>query len=222
MGNSPRFITAAEVEGGVIPAGGEVDQVLAKESSTDYDLKWANAGGGGTPAGLNTQLQFNNVGAFGGTGGDNIDHQGVHWVDETKTLVLNGFDGSDGNILSIMQAAQSEYGYIFVSDVPADFDFSMGLNNMFRLRGTGALTFQAPANNITMMSFYRKTNTSPTGNFLVLNDALANPLFAVDINGILKLTPTTEPASPVEGMVYAGTDHHLYYYNGTTWKQLDN
>jgi hypothetical protein len=27
----------------------------------------------------------------------------------------------------------------------------------------------------------------------------------------------------VEGQIYANsTDHHIYFYNGTTWKQLDN
>ncbi len=44
---TPRWITAAEVEGGVIPPGGAINQVLAKESNTDYDLKWADSGGGG-------------------------------------------------------------------------------------------------------------------------------------------------------------------------------
>lgn len=42
-------------------------------------------------------------------------------------------------------------------------------------------------------------------------------------SGQLKLTPRAEPSSPVEGMIYANSsDHHLYFYNGTTWKQLDN
>ena len=45
----------------------------------------------------------------------------------------------------------------------------------------------------------------------------------VTINSILKLTPTSEPGSPVEGDIYANSsDHHLYFYNGSTWKQLDN
>ncbi len=51
----------------------------------------------------------------------------------------------------------------------------------------------------------------------------------VDINGTLlvenlfQLSPLAGAPSPaVEGMIYADTDHHLYYYNGTTWKQLDN
>lgn len=39
----------------------------------------------------------------------------------------------------------------------------------------------------------------------------------------IKLTPGSEPSSPSEGMIYANSiDHHLYFYNGTTWKQLDN
>jgi hypothetical protein len=40
--------------------------------------------------------------------------------------------------------------------------------------------------------------------------------------GILKLTPQDDPpVSASEGMIYADTDHHLYYYNGTAWVQLD-
>lgn len=46
---------------------------------------------------------------------------------------------------------------------------------------------------------------------------------AVTIGQLLKLTPlASAPASPAEGWLYAGTDHHLYFFNGTTWKQLDN
>lgn len=43
------------------------------------------------------------------------------------------------------------------------------------------------------------------------------------IGTALKLSPSnTAPNTPSEGMIYCGTDHHIYYYNGTTWKQLDN
>jgi hypothetical protein len=42
-------------------------------------------------------------------------------------------------------------------------------------------------------------------------------------NDYLKLTPQiSSPLPPLEGMIYTGTDHHIYYYNGTEWKQLDN
>ncbi len=46
---------------------------------------------------------------------------------------------------------------------------------------------------------------------------------AVSLSKLLKLNPLDDAPSPAEeGMIYADTDHHLYYYNGTTWKQLDN
>ena len=42
-------------------------------------------------------------------------------------------------------------------------------------------------------------------------------------SGLMKLTPRTAPSNPTEGMIYSDSgDHHLYFYNGTTWKQLDN
>lgn len=45
----------------------------------------------------------------------------------------------------------------------------------------------------------------------------------VKIDTFLKLNPGSAPGSPVEGDVYANsTDHHLYFYNGTGWVQLDN
>ena len=44
-----------------------------------------------------------------------------------------------------------------------------------------------------------------------------------EVSGVpIHLDPQAQPSSPQEGMIYAGTDHHLYYYNGTAWKQLDN
>jgi hypothetical protein len=43
------------------------------------------------------------------------------------------------------------------------------------------------------------------------------------IGGLFHLTPQTAPGSPAEGDIYADSgDHHLYFYNGSAWKQLDN
>jgi len=40
---------------------------------------------------------------------------------------------------------------------------------------------------------------------------------------VIRCQPRADPpASAQEGQIYADTDHHLYYYNGSTWKQLDN
>lgn len=43
------------------------------------------------------------------------------------------------------------------------------------------------------------------------------------LSSFLELTPSDRPDSPGEGRVYQdSTDHHLYVWNGTAWKQLDN
>jgi len=43
------------------------------------------------------------------------------------------------------------------------------------------------------------------------------------IEDALELFPSVNPpGGATEGAIYADTDHHLYYYNGTTWIQLDN
>ena len=41
-------------------------------------------------------------------------------------------------------------------------------------------------------------------------------------DGSMSLTPSAAPAIPYEGTIYSNSsDHHLYFYNGTGWKQLD-
>jgi hypothetical protein len=56
---------------------------------------------------------------------------------------------------------------------------------------------------------------------LFSNDGGATEIARID--AALTLKPTTAPSSPVEGMIYADSgDHHLYFWNGSAWKQLDN
>jgi hypothetical protein len=48
-------------------------------------------------------------------------------------------------------------------------------------------------------------------------------VLGLKVNMPLNLAPDSTPASAIEGDIYADSgDHHLYFYNGTTWKQLDN
>jgi hypothetical protein len=53
-----------------VPVGGTTGQVLAKASADDYDTEWVDqSGGGGSPGGSDTQVQFNDGGVFGGDAG---------------------------------------------------------------------------------------------------------------------------------------------------------
>jgi hypothetical protein len=47
-------------------------------------------------------------------------------------------------------------------------------------------------------------------------------LTTATLSAALKLAPLASAPSAVEGTIYAATDHHLYYHNGTAWVQLDN
>lgn len=42
------------------------------------------------------------------------------------------------------------------------------------------------------------------------------------MSSFLKLKPLSGAPTGVEGLVYADINHHLYYFNGTEYKQLDN
>ncbi len=73
--------------------------------------------------------------------------------------------------------------------------------------------------------------SNTTANKLFIhNGPSATPLIGGDfstgvatITYCLQLTPIAAPTwTPAEGQIYADTDHHLYYYNGSTWVQLDN
>jgi hypothetical protein len=75
---------------------------------------------------------------------------------------------------------------------------------------------------ITGVEEYSVENYGATGTGDIVLSVGAT-LTTVNITDVIKLTPTASPpAGATEGMIYADTDHHLYYYNGTGWIQLDN
>jgi hypothetical protein len=75
---------------------------------------------------------------------------------------------------------------------------------------------------VTSIETYSTENYGATGTGdIVLSTGPT--LTTVSITDVIKLTPTASPpAGATEGMIYADTDHHLYYYNGTGWIQIDN
>lgn len=80
----------------------------------------------------------------------------------------------------------------------------------------------ASLNGVTGSLNYSTENYGATGTGdIVLSTGPT--LTTVNITDVIKLTPTASPPSgATEGMIYADTDHHLYYYNGTGWIQIDN
>ena len=87
---------------------------------------------------------------------------------------------------------------------------------------------QTATDNTNALAYFA---TSGLGNVLTLQ-AISN---ASRVNAVLNITSVSgqgahlhlnpivnAPGTPSEGDIYADTDTHLYYYNGTVWKQLDN
>jgi hypothetical protein len=84
------------------------------------------------------------------------------------------------------------------------------------------LPYTVGTTSVTSVENYPTENYGTTGTGdIVLNTGPT--LTTVNITDVIKLTPTASPpAGATEGMIYADTDHHLYYYNGSTWVQMDN
>jgi len=73
---------------------------------------------------------------------------------------------------------------------------------------------------ITDVENYSTENygTTGTGDIVL---SIGPTLTTVSITDVIRLTPTASPpAGATEGMIYADTDHHLYYYNGSTWVSM--
>lgn len=73
---------------------------------------------------------------------------------------------------------------------------------------------------VTSIETYSTENYGATGTGNIVL-SIGPTLTTVNITDVIKLTPTASPpAGATEGMIYADTDHHLYYYNGSTWVSM--
>lgn len=113
--------------------------------STTYlrgDNTWATpSGGGGSPGGSNTQLQYNNSGSFGGASTfDFISGTGELHATGTFRILSDGTIGLilDGSGLS---PAKNVWNLKQGSDGTMLFDQGGGMNGRFKLGGTGAGTY---------------------------------------------------------------------------------
>ncbi len=112
-------------------------------------------------------------------------------------------------------------------------DTSIGIGGVAEAQGTGSITigYFLSGNDDDQISIggvvdpatagFVQAHTATLGS-ATTTDAFFGDTAQSNIHGnTLYLNPTPTP-SPVEGRFIAGVNHHSYYYNGTTWKQLDN
>ncbi len=210
----PRWITAAEVSdeeaGDVQGPDSSVDGNIALfDGTTGKLLKAAGAipGGGATIESTNNILVGDGAGNAISTG-------------ETLTLPANVTmvsPGTDVNIPSDCDLTtffgENGTGYINANGVNGELTMSSGSGN-------------PDGNRVAIASGDSSSETDGNGGDIQLQPGSGTGSGrngAVWIRGFAKLDLLDDPPNLAEeGMIYADTDHHLYYYNGTTWKQLDN
>jgi hypothetical protein len=75
-------------------------------------------------------------------------------------------------------------------------------------------------------NFINKSNKLIIGNENSSNDLISGDFLTgiTTFTSIIRLIPrNNQITDPQEGTIYCDdSDHHLYFYNGTAWKQLDN
>jgi len=207
-------VDGADGEG--VVTGGTTGQVLAKASNTDYDTEWVDqTGGGGTPGGVDTQIQFNDGGAFGGDPGLTYDKT-------TGKATLGGdleLDNGGTFDTTVQQVTPTANRIVSIPDATGTIGLvngpngSIQFNQLGALRGTTDFSVQLDWNNAATIFTGLKLNVTDTASAAgsKLLDLQRNGTSAVTIStsgagtGYLKLIPTTVSALTAAATVGAGT-----------------
>jgi len=210
-----------------VAAGGTTGQVLAKASNTDYDTGWVDqTGGGGTPGGSDTQVQFNDSGSFAGD-------SGLTYNDTAGALTVGGKTATtDSPVLNLSQtwnnAATTFTGLkLNVTNTASAggsklLDLQVGGTSQFRLNNEGAITspndliftrgattsFRSGSTRFSITSELglSNNNASSPDTFIARNSAgVVKITDGSNGTGYLKLIPTTVGALTAAATVGAGT-----------------
>ena len=136
------------------------------------NLTWAPAGNGGnggngSPAGANTQVQFNDAGIFGGDAGftynkvtntlaaDNIlsgninaDYIVLNWDVTANVVIANYLHGDGSNISNVVAVSAAVANSVAGANVTGQVNFANVANNVAGANVTGQVAFANVANNI--------------------------------------------------------------------------
>ncbi len=147
--------------------GGNPGDFLAinSQSGDDYNLEWTAGGGGGTPAGSDTQIQFNNAGAFGAASTFTFD---------TSTNIFK-VQGSNGINLDTLNDVY-QFGNLGVNNLRSYFNNS-DLNKQMSyigevpvFGGIGHVSFGGP-NDLSYDQTGYTLRTSKTWNIEIVSEA---------------------------------------------------
>lgn len=203
-GDNPRWITAAEVaenyqpkNGGGGIGGSIADQQVAFGNGTDIagsdGLKWYDNQGA---------LLFSHNGPPASTGDLRFrDHFQVYGYNQDIDDDVSVLSFANGKTI-VLGDIQKVAAYISLSD-----PFQDGEIDINAAADVGDVNIQAPSGNAYLTA----------GNGDCYLSALNG---VVEILNVMKLTPTADPDPLEEGMVWAGLDHKVHFYDGTSVKTL--
>lgn len=211
MAENVRWITAAEAEATFAPIGsGGIGGSIANKQV---------AFGNGTEIAGNSQFSFEKSGNFYSIylSGFELD-----WDDDAGQAIFSG-----GQIIirgSSVVLGNGQHSPAASGDIRLQNNFALKARNhtdggdvvVLRVDTSDSVILGSDSDHVAVAPGGISIGTTGDINLEASGGA-------VNITTALALLPSDDPpASPTEGMIYADTDHHLYYYNGTTWKQLDN
>ncbi len=114
---------------------------------------------------------------------------------------------------------------VFLGTAAGD-DYTLGDSNISIGSGYGYATDRTGGNNIVIGNEINALAAAGDSYKLNIGGIIKGEIDngVVSIHDILHIAPrAAAPTSPAEGDIYSNsTDNHLYFYNGTAWKQMDN
>lgn len=173
------------------PTAGQVLTASAPAAGV-VTLSWSAGGGGGTPGGSTTQLQYNNAGAFGGVSGITSDGTNVTAgsgnLRATRPRFITSIDDTNGNEVFVITATGSAVNEVTIANA------ATGNNPTFTASGSDAnvgINFVPKGSGTIQVSGAAIVTVSATQT--LTNKTLTTPIIAqISNTGTLTLPTSTD------------------------------